>query len=69
MQHDLESQREASKQQEFKSVKGISSFKVILFSPDSPLQAAPRNCLYNMCKEKCGSCSIFENFELTVKSL
>ena len=34
MQKDLESQGEASKQQEFESIKGISSFKVILFSLD-----------------------------------
>ena len=52
--------REASKQQEFNpSKEGTCNFKVILLSTDSPLPAALRICLRDMCKEKYGSCSLF----------
>ena len=54
----------------FKTIHGSSLFQVIVFEPfSSNIKASKRLCLCNLCKVEYGSCSLFENDQLTIQTL
>ena len=54
----------------FKTIDGSSLFQVVSFTPFSPtIKAAMRLCLCDLCKVEYGSCTLFQEYELSVQIL
>ena len=67
---DLEILRAKSRLKVFNTVKGSSTFQVIVFKPNSYIiRASPRLYMCSACKEEFGSCSLFQEYTLVVQSL
>ena len=53
-----------------KTIDGPNSFQVMVFTPNSEtFKASPRICTCELCISDDGSCSFFEEFQLSVQSL
>ena len=62
-QEALQKKRRDAKYTNYGKVPGSSKFRVMLFSPDGEVKAAPYLCTCEKCMASFGSCELFANFK------
>ena len=68
--HLLDTERTNARLHKYHTIKGSSSFQIILFTPNSTvLKAASRICICEKCLLNYGSCSLFHEYSITVQEL
>ena len=65
----LEISRAGDHLRNYITLKGSSSFQVMVFKPHMKFRASPRMCSCDQCCTDYGSCELFSEYDLTVQEL
>ena len=67
---ETEHERKESRKYLYGTINGTSSFRAVVFTPNSTtIRAAPRVCVCEECLKEYGSCTLFKSYELPVTLL